>query len=120
MSLKSFIRSAEKSYEVGGGPNGLAGSMFGDVLDAVCAGKPNIEQIDWGCWHWKMSKSEMIEFLSQEKYKQERRSHILKWTFEDGSKIEYDLYKNAFIEEALDFVINLPDTDCILVAYDDG
>jgi hypothetical protein len=69
-----------------------------------------------------MTKSEMLKFLSQDKYKtKERHSSIIKWTFDDGHKIEYDLYENAYIEEALDFVKNLLDTkNYFLVAYDDS
>jgi len=121
MSVKIYINRTKMSYEVGGGVNGLAGKLFSAVLNAVRVGEPNIKQIDWGCWHWEMNKSEMIEFLSQDKYKQERYSRIIKYTFPDGSICEYDLCENAFIEEALDFVKKQPDMeDCILVAFDDG
>jgi len=100
----------------------LGNLLFWDIRKAVEDERPNTKQLDWYLWEWKMSKAEMVEFLSQDKYKtKERHSSIINWTFEDGSKIEYDLYENAYIEEALDFVNKLPDTqDYYLVAYDDS
>jgi hypothetical protein len=113
-SIRCFIKATEKEYEIKGGINGLAGRLYFDLMHSVT-------QKDW-CWYeLEMSKFEMIKFLSQEKYKQERHSSIVKHTFPDGSVYEYDLCENAFIEEALDFVNNLSGReDCILVAYDEG
>lgn len=114
-SIRCFIKATENGYEIKGGINGLAGRLYYDLMDSV-------KQKDW-CWYeLEMSKSEMIKFLSQEKYKRERHPpNIVKWTFDDGRTIEYDLGENCYIEEALDFVKSLPDREnCILVAYDEG
>jgi len=71
--------------------------IAGDILQAYLDKKPFTKQHDWGCWVWKRSKAEIVEFLSQEKY------------------------KNFGTEQALNIIRELPDTDdYLLVAYDTG
>jgi len=68
----------------------------GDIEDAVMIEKRhNTKQLGFNCWVWKKSKAELLEFLSQEKYK-------------------------GYTENTVNIVEKLPDTeDYLLVAYDD-
>ena len=46
-------------------------TLYWDIVGEVCEKKPNTKQTDWGCFCMKLSKTDLIERLAQDKYKGE-------------------------------------------------